>query len=195
SNNELSDLSKSWQKRLSTTLRGIRPFSAYGLAPERIREIIRAINEQTNVKSAMCFTSALETLLSYAEREGIELRRLERVLTGGGILHDHLRRKAERLLARDVFDTYGSRDFGMMACETPAHDGLSAAAWFNYLEVLDDTGARAPAGGRGEIHVTAFWNFSFALIRTATGDTAQWRTEPGSNRIPTPTIAALGGRT
>jgi phenylacetate-coenzyme A ligase PaaK-like adenylate-forming protein len=50
------------------------------------------------------------------------------------------------------------------------------------------------ADRRGELHVTAFWNFSFALIRTATGDTASWRSEPGGNRIPTPTIAELGGR-
>jgi phenylacetate-coenzyme A ligase PaaK-like adenylate-forming protein len=194
SNNELSDLSRSWRKRVSTALRGVWPMPAYGLTPERIREIIRVINEQRQVKSAMCFTSALDTLLSYAEREGIELRRLDRVLTGGGILHEGLREKAQRLLAREVFDTYGSRDFGMMACETPAHDGLSAASWFNYLEVLDETGARVTFRGRGEIHVTAFWNFSFALIRTATGDTAQWRSEPGRNRIPTPTIEELGGR-
>src|SRR6185295_1893009 len=195
SNNELSDLSKSWQKRVSTSLRGVLPMPAYGLTPERIRNIIFVMNEQTNVRSAMCFTSALDTLLSYAEREGIELRRLDRVLTGGTMLHESLRRKAERLLARDVFDTYGSRDFGMMACETPAHDGLSAAAWFNHLEVLDDDGARAAAGARGQIHVTAFWNFSFALIRAATGDTARWRAEPRRNRIPTGTIAELGGRT
>lgn len=195
SNNELSDLTKSWQKRVSSSIRGILPIPAYGLTPERMREIIHTVNECTNVRSAMCFTSALDTLLSYAEREGIELRRLDRVLTGGAILHESLRRKAERLLARDVFDTYGSRDFGMMACETPAHDGLSAAAWFNHLEVLDDNGRRAAAGAPGQIHVTALWNFSFALIRAATGDTARWRAEPGRNRIPTPTIAELGGRT
>src|SRR5262245_39689216 len=194
STNELSDLSKSWRKRLSTALRGVRPMPAYGLTPERMREIIRTINEETRITSAMCFVTALETLLSYAEREGIKLRRLDRVLTGGGMLHDSLRRKTERLLASEVFDIYGSRDFGVIACETPAHDGLSAASWFNYLEVLDETGARAADGGRGELHVTAFWNFSFALIRTATGDTGRWRTEPGADRIPTPTIAELGGR-
>src|SRR5262245_19935672 len=194
SNNELSDLTKSWQKRASTAQRGVRPMPAYGLTPERIRDIIGAINEQTRVTSAMCFVTALETLLSYVEREGITLRRLDRVLTGGGVLHDSLRRKAERLLAREVFDVYGSRDFGVMACETPAHDGLSAASWFNYPEVLDESGARAVAERRGELHITAFWNFSFALIRTATGDTARWRPGPGGNRIPTPTIAELGGR-
>jgi phenylacetate-coenzyme A ligase PaaK-like adenylate-forming protein len=195
SNNELSDLTRSWQKRAATSLRGVLPMPAYGLTPQRIRDMIGAMNEQTNVRSAMCFTSALDTLIAYAEREGIELRRLDRVLTGGAMLHESLRRRAERLLSREVFDTYGSRDFGMMACETPAHDGLSAAAWFNHLEVLDDAGARATAGARGQIHVTAFWNLSFALIRAATGDTARWRAESGSNRIPTPTIAELGGRT
>jgi phenylacetate-CoA ligase len=195
SNNELSELSTGWRKRLASTLRGLHPLPAFGLTAEIVRAYAKQIREASHIRSAVCFTSSLETFLSDAERQGLELGTLDRVFTGGGLLHDALRRRIQKQLSAEVFDTYGSRDFGLMACETPAHDGRSTAAWMNHLEVLDKRGSRVSSGGQGEIHTTAIWNYSFALIRAATGDTATWHPDPGENQIPTPRITELRGRT
>ncbi|HEV7747319.1 MAG TPA: hypothetical protein VGO56_20145 [Pyrinomonadaceae bacterium] len=194
SNNELSDLAKSWRKRTSSFLRGIHAVPAFGLTPEKMEDIARQINETTNIKSAMFFVSTLETLLSWATQTGVELRRLERVLTGGGLLHPELRLQAQQHLADEVFDVYGTREFGLIACETAAHDGLSIASWLNYVEVLDAEKRRQSAGNNGEIFVTAFWNYSFALIRAATGDTAQFVASFPNGGLPVPKLRDLQGR-
>lgn len=195
SNNEISDLSANLIKQIASSLRGLHLFPAFGLTPEKTRSIAQEMSRRNSVKSALCFASALDTFLSYAEREGMALRRLERVFTGGGMMYQNLRRRIEKYLATEVFDTYGSRDFSLMAFETPAHDGLSVASWLNHLEVLDGQGRRLPPGSRGEIHVTAIWNYSFALIRATTGDMAKWHPEPGRNKLPVPRISELSGRT
>jgi len=193
SNNELSDLSKSWRKRASSFLRGIHAVPAFGLTPEKMSRIARQMNETSHVKSAMFFVSALETLLSWASQTGVKLRRLDRVLTGGGLLHPELRLQAQQYLADEVFDVYGTREFGLIACETGAHDGLNIASWLNYVEVLDLEKRRQSPGEVGEVFITAFWNYSFALIRVATGDTAQL--VPATNDgLPVPKLRDLKGR-
>jgi phenylacetate-coenzyme A ligase PaaK-like adenylate-forming protein len=194
SNNELSDLSRSWQKRASSFLRGIHPVPAFGLTPEKMSNIARQMNETRHVKSAMFFVSALETLLSWVSQTGIKLRRLDRVLTGGGLLHPELRLQAQQYLADEVFDVYGTREFGLIACETPAHDGLSIASWLNHVEVLDLEQSRQSSGKIGEVFITAFWNYSFALIRVATGDTAQLVPAATNEGLPVPKLRDLKGR-
>ncbi|MGB7924613.1 MAG: hypothetical protein WCF57_15335 [Pyrinomonadaceae bacterium] len=193
--NELTDIKTSWKKRLAIRLRGVRPMPAFGLSPEKIIRIRDEIDQQRNVQSAMFFTSTADTVMNFAEREGLKFRRLKRVFTGGGLLHERLRELIQRHLAPDVFDTYASRDFAMMAHETPAHDGLSVAAWFNRVEVLDAAGQHVEPGEKGEVHITAINNYNCALIRVAMGDTARWYPGAGRNPLPTPRLTELMGRT
>lgn len=193
--NELTDIKTSWKKRLSVKLRGVHAMPAFGLSPEKIINIRDEIERQRRVRSAMFFTSTADTVMNFAEREGLKFRRLKRVFAGGGLLHERLRELIHRHLADEVYNTYASRDFAMMAHETPAHDGLSVAAWFNKIEVLDSNGRHVAPGEKGEVHITAINNFNCALIRVAMGDTARWYPDPGRNPLPTPRITELMGRT
>jgi phenylacetate-CoA ligase len=137
----------------------------------------------------------IETVVNYAEKEGMPLRKLDRALVGGGLLHPRLRELMLKHLAGEVFDTYGSRDLGLMAHETPAHDGLSIASWFNKVEVLNADGRHVKPGEKGEIHITAVNNYSCALIKVEMGDTARWYPDQGRNSIPTARLTELMGRT
>lgn len=195
SNNELAEVRTSWRKRVSTRLRGVILFSIYGLTPEKARRIAEEMAARPRVRSAVLFASAAETLVSLAEAGEVTFPRVARAFTGGGMLTPRLRTLMERHLADEVFDTYASRDLGMMAHETPAHDGLSVAGWMNEVEVLGDGGAPAAPGEAGEVHVTAVSNFSCALIRVATGDRARLDPSPGRNPLPGGRITALEGRT
>jgi len=192
--NELLDLKHNWKKRVSSRMRGMHALPAFGLTPDKIRDIAATMARHRHIDSAICFASAAETLMDFAEHNGLEFRRLTRVFIGGGMLHDRLRERLRRQLADEVYNVYASRDLGMMAHETPEHDGLVIPEWFNQLEVLDSQGRRVGPGGKGEVHVTAICNYSSALIRVAMGDTAQWY--PGSDRasLPGPRLTELYGR-
>ena len=192
--NELRDMKSNWRKKLSSHLRGIFPLPAFGLSEGRINEIYQAVEPNNSIGSAMCFASAAETLMSYAQSHQRPFRRLERVLTGGGLLHDRLREQLRQFMAAEVYNTYASRDFGIMGHESPAHNGLSIPMWWNYVEVLDASRNRVKPGESGEVHVTAINNYSFALMRMGMGDTAKWHPDAGGNPVPNARLTDIMGR-
>ncbi|MFW6012078.1 MAG: hypothetical protein ACOC92_00040 [bacterium] len=196
SSNELRDMRKSFRKRAATWLRGLYTIPAFGLTPGKIEHLVAAMRTHPRIRSAKCYTTAAETLCGYAEAHGgFDCPKLDRILTGGGLLHDQLRQLLLKHLANEVYDTYAGRDIGMLAHETPGHDGLSLIEWLNRVEVLDRLGRHVPDAGQGEVHVTQMHNFSCALIRYSTGDTACWHANPGGNLIPTSRVSELRGRT
>ena len=192
--NELRDMRLSWRKRLSSWLRGLHPMPAFGLTDVKIRAIREEIARKPHVQSALCFATTIETIVEYAEREGLTFRRLRRVISGGGMMHERLRRLITKHLADEVFDIYGGRDIGIVADETRAHDGLAVVSWLTHVEVLDEQGTHVPEGGVGQVHLTHVQNFASAMIRMATGDTARWHEGPGRNPLPTPRLTNLSGR-
>lgn len=172
SDREISELKGSWRKCISTRLRGLIPMPAFAMSEDRMDEFVRLINRGRNVENALCFVTALDTLTDYIARSGRPVRRLKRVITGGGTLYPELRQRVLDVLADEVFDMYGSRDMGIMAVETPEHAGLAVLQWHNYLEVLDDNLQRCKPGETGRVYVTALENYSTALIRMDMGDMA-----------------------
>jgi phenylacetate-CoA ligase len=192
SNNELSDTRASYRKRLSTWARGLIPMPAFSLDEQKVLAYVDLVNSRHDVDSALCFVSAVDTFLAFVEKKGCALRRISRVVTGGGKLHADLRMRIRRVWADDVYEIYGARDAGLMGAEAPDHDGIQIFPWHNYVEVLKG-GKRVSDGASGEIHVTCLQNYSCALLRFNMGDVARYRgTRQGWNRSR---IADILGRT
>jgi phenylacetate-CoA ligase len=92
---------------------------------------------------------------------------------------------AERLFEKDrqvlelafgatgtVFETYGCREFMLIASECEAHDGLHQSMENLLVEIVDDQGHAAPPGTLGQVAITDLHNFGMPLIRYLTGDLA-----------------------
>jgi phenylacetate-CoA ligase len=190
--NELNDLKSGWRKRSSTWLRGLIPLPAFGLNEAKVRQYAKIINDNRNIKSAICFVSALDTFLGFIEKFRIPLRRISRIVTGGGKLHSALRERAKAIWADDIYEIYGGRDSTMLGVESSDHQGILLFPWHTYIEVLNNR-KHVKEGERGEIHVTCLNNYSFAMIRLALGDMAIYRDKPNTwNRAR---IEAVIGRT
>jgi phenylacetate-CoA ligase len=69
-----------------------------------------------------------------------------------------------------VYNRYGSREVGDIACERPGLYGLWVAPWGNYVEVIDHRGASLRAGAEGELIITCLTNFAMPLLRYQIGD-------------------------
>jgi phenylacetate-CoA ligase len=69
-----------------------------------------------------------------------------------------------------VFNRYGSREVGSIACSCEKNEGLHVSVWNNYLEILDDNFRAVGPGGIGRIYVTNLNNYSMPLIRYQIGD-------------------------
>jgi phenylacetate-CoA ligase len=97
-----------------------------------------------------------------------------------------------------IFETYGCREFMLIAMECEAHAGLHLSTENLVVELLVKEGDKARAavpGETGEVVVTDLHNFGMPFIRYATGDLAVASPEA---RCPcgraAPRLAAVSGR-
>jgi phenylacetate-CoA ligase len=103
------------------------------------------------------------------------------------------RRVIEAVLGCQVFDHYGTRDFGLPAAECEQHQGLHlnpAAAYFEYLPIKE-----AEVEGLHEIVVTDLLNYGMPMIRYRVNDCALVGPEACPCGRGYPMIRGLVGRT
>ncbi len=116
---------------------------------------------------------------SYLARYLAELRaagepnidRVRILQCAGEVLTDRLRSRLAAVMPprADIFDQYGMTEFGPLAAECPAHDGMHLLEHGLLFEVLDDDGNEVVEGD-GELVVTSLENRAMALLRYRTGD-------------------------
>ena len=109
-------------------------------------------------------------LARFCEREGLEVISQAAIITAASTLYPFMREKIEQVFQCRVFNRYGSREVGDIACERPGCEGLWVAPWGNYVEIVDSEGNRVPDGAEGEILVTSLINFAMPLVRYSIGD-------------------------
>lgn len=95
-----------------------------------------------------------------------------------------------------VFETYGCREFMLIASECEAQHGLHTSAESLLVEVVDEQGRPVPAGTMGRVAITDLHNYGMPLIRYLTGDLAIARAP--DDRCPCgrglPRLSSLEGR-
>jgi phenylacetate-CoA ligase len=115
----------------------------------------------------------VDSILEFARfvsRNGLEVVAPRAIVTTAGTLHESAREIIEGALKTRVLNQYGSREVGVIGCETPGSDGLRLCEWKHYIEVVDDQGNQCPSGIEGEIVITCLENYSMPLIRFKIGD-------------------------
>jgi phenylacetate-CoA ligase len=76
-----------------------------------------------------------------------------------------MRETIEHVFQCKVYNRYGSRECGNIACELPGCNGLWVAPWCNYVEIVDEQNNRVPEGIEGKILVTSLNNYAMPFIR------------------------------
>lgn len=96
------------------------------------------------------------------------------VLCGAEPLFTHDRQVMHEAFGRDVFETYGAREFMLMGSECERHDGLHTSMETMIVEVVvrepDGSTRPARAGESGEIVITDLHNLAMPHIRYVNGD-------------------------
>ena len=71
-----------------------------------------------------------------------------------------------------VFNRYGSREVGGVACSCEKSEKLHVAMWHSHIEILNEKLNPVKPGEMGKIYITTLNNFSMPLIRYDIGDIA-----------------------
>ena len=97
--------------------------------------------------------------------------RIESIVTGAEALHDFQRELIERAFGCPVFNTYGCREFMLIASECEQRSGLHVNADHLVVEIAGREAASAPDSA-GEIVITDLHNYGMPFVRYANGDLA-----------------------
>lgn len=94
------------------------------------------------------------------------------VLTSAGTLYPEIQTLIEDVFQCKVFNRYGSREVGGVACNCGKSDRLHVAMWHGYVEILNEKLNPVKPDEMGKIYITTLNNFSMPLIRYDIGDIA-----------------------
>jgi phenylacetate-CoA ligase len=143
--------------------------NAFRMTTTSMREFFNQINIHPP-ELIISYAQAIYELAQFAEHEQLSIRPQKAILTSAGTLHPFMRQKIEAIFQCKVFNRYGSREVGDIACECEIHNGLHVFPWGCYVEVVDQDGNPVPKGVEGDILVTSLANKAMPLVRYAIGD-------------------------
>ncbi len=167
--------------------------NVYRMNPGRMREFVRVINEE-NPRLVIGYIWSLYELAKFVEQEGLKITPQSAVISTAGTLYPLIREKIERVFGCKVYNRYGSREMGDMACERPGMSGLWVAPWSTYIEIVDDEGNRVPDGVEGRILVTSLINYAMPLVRYEIGDIGKLSPQHKGLSASTQVLEAVLGR-
>jgi phenylacetate-CoA ligase len=173
--------------------RRILVLNAFGMTPDRMGAYVEALNA-FRPQQLLAYAGSLYELARYVHDTGLRVYSPAGVMTSAESIYPEQRALIESVFRAPVYDRYGSREAGNMACECDHHRGLHVAAPTHLIELLRPDGALAGPGESGEIVVTCFETFAMPLVRYRIGDRATWAEGPCTCGRAWPLLQQVNGR-
>lgn len=156
SERDLLEGKESLKIRIRNWLYNRKEFNTFKMTEEDMFNYVEKWNEykpywvESYVQSIYEFAKFVKekNLKIYSPKNGI--------LTSAGTLYPHMQELIEEVFNCKVYNRYGSREVGDMAC---GHNELLLSIWNHYIEIIE-----------GKIYVTTLNNYSMPLIRYEIGD-------------------------
>jgi phenylacetate-CoA ligase len=165
---------------------------AYGIRDENVDGYLARIDRE-RPRVLVGYVAPLLVLARGLAARGRRLEGLESVITGAEALHAPERRLMEAGFGCPVYNTYGCREFMLLAAECNQREGLHVSADHLVLETLGPDGAPV-RGTPGDVAVTDLHNYGMPFVRYLGGDRATWGTRPCACGRGLPLLASVEGR-
>ena len=168
---------------LSDTLRGGQSFKGYlrqkfyraiilnsnRMTDKNMYEFVQKIN-QIKPGLILTYTSSIDTLARFIQKNNLSIHSPHAIMTTAGVLYPEIQKRIEKVFRATIFNRYGSREVGDIACNCEKSSGLHLMPDIHYLEVVDNDGKEVTLGQTGNIIITLLTNYTMPLIRYKIGD-------------------------
>lgn len=166
--------------------------NSFALNENNISEYIRVIN-QKKPEIIVSYVNPLYQLAKYILESGCEMHQPKRILTGAEPLYEFQRNKIEQAFGCKVMNTYGCREFMLIAAECEKQNGLHINKDHLIVETINDDGVPV-VGEEGDLLITDLFNYGMPLIRYQNGDRAIISQESCTCGNPLPLLKEIKGR-
>jgi len=116
------------------------------------------------------YTNPLFNFAKFVSTNGGLKYRPKSIICAAEKLHQFQRIMLKDVFCCDVFNTYGSREFMLIAAECDRHNGLHVSMENLIVEIIKEDGTKAKNGEMGKIIVTDLHNYGMPFIRYEIGD-------------------------
>jgi phenylacetate-CoA ligase len=179
--------------KLRTLIRPLLFLSSYELDERTMEEYVNKIKE-FKPKLLTSYPSPLERLAVYCLSRNVRLSSLKAIICSAEQLFDYQRELIERAFGVNVFNRYGSREFGNIAQECNIHKGMHIATEHVIVEVLREDGSPCDEKETGELVITDLDNYAMPFIRYKIEDMGALSSKECSCGRGLPIIENIEGR-
>jgi len=173
--------------------RNVRILDAYAMDPATMAGYLDEL-ERDPPQLLLVYAESGYQLARHALAHGRRIEGIGAVMSSAGTLYPDMRTALEQAFAAPVFDRYGSREVGDVACECAHHHGLHVSPLTHHVELLREDGSEVGPGEVGRVVVTCLINDVMPLLRYDIGDRAAWATAPCPCGRGWPLLEAVHGR-
>jgi phenylacetate-CoA ligase len=174
SEQDLLNRQASLPQRVLQNLLAEIPLNAFRAKEADLRRHLETFHARPDVQHLMTYVDSAAGLAQFIQDQHLPPPRFKTIMACAGTVTADFRHLLEQTFGGAVYDKYGSRECGDMACECHCHTGLHVFAPNVHLEIVDDSGRPCPPGTAGRILVTLLNNTGFPMIRYDVGDRAAW---------------------
>jgi phenylacetate-CoA ligase len=158
------------REKMYQRILGRRYFNIFELAEDNLPAVARRL-ARLRPEVIVTYVSGGLTLAKWMLENHFEFPPPRAVITGAEALHEPERAILRQAFGAPVFNTYGGREFMLLAAECERHTGLHVSADHLILETVDEQG-RAVVGEPGRVLITDLHNYGMPFVRYANGDVA-----------------------
>jgi phenylacetate-CoA ligase len=170
-------------------------FNSFDFSDNRKRECCDLIN-RVKPEVLIGYAGNLVDLAMYCDENPKRLQwKTPRCITAAEGLLPEQRTILQQQLTDEVFMSYGSREFMLIAMEAQDHSGLYLSEDNLIIEMVDDRGQPLPDGETGRILITDLHNNATPFIRYEIGDLGALAPRSDNDILPFRKLAVVNGRT
>jgi phenylacetate-CoA ligase len=162
--------------------------NAFEMTEERMAEYADAV-DRFRPETIVSYVAPIVKLAEWLIANGRRIHRPQRILGAAESLHESQRKIIEQAFGCPAYNTYGCREFMLIAAECEHRGGLHVNA--DHLKV--ELGGSADAGP-GDVIVTDLHNYGMPLLRYANGDLATAAAGSCACGRGLPLLASVDGR-
>jgi phenylacetate-CoA ligase len=141
----------------------------------------------------VAYVGPLMQLSQWLIATGRKIWRPQGIIGGAEAMHEFQRKLIEQAFQAPAFNTYGCREFMLIAAECEQHDGLHINADHLVVELRTSHGY-ATGAQAGDVVITDLFNYGMPFIRYANGDMATASTARCACGRGLPLLARIDGR-
>ncbi len=166
--------------------------STFSMNINNLAEYVTTINDY-KPEAIISYVNPLYEIAKYINQNNIQVFSPKSLLTGAEPLYDFQRVEIEKAFNAKVHNTYGCREFMLIAAECKQQNGLHINIDHLVVETLDEQ-AKSITGQAGDLAITDLMNYGMPLIRYINGDRATLTDSKCSCGNPLPMIEKVNGR-